>query len=77
MWMRMRTDRRGQTGRSGDRVDKGKRKKEVEKSTDLEFHTIIICCIVSIPSVQQLGYTHTHSHANTHTHTAEKSLGHA
>lgn len=34
-------------------------KKKVERSQDLGFHTIIICCIVSIPSVQQLGYAHT------------------
>lgn len=50
---------------------------EVERGTDLGLHTIIICCIVSIPSVQQLGYTHTYTCAHAHTHTAEKSLGHA
>lgn len=47
-----------------------KRKTEVERGTDLGFHTIIICCcIVSIPSVQQLGYIYTH----THTHTRQRS----
>lgn len=47
------------TGQRGTRELVGKR------GTDLKFHAIIICCIVIIPSAQQLAATHTYTHTHT------------